>query len=359
MDSEMKFIALNTASLLASLACLLLFGPFPSWAVALILAGPLVVTNMMLLRQRPASAVEARRKTSPLVYVFLIAVTAWFAFDKFQDRKLMRLFDEGKSAYEKKDYGLAEADLATVAKLAGRSGGSILRCKTLNFLGNAQLEQARNSEAVETFAKATEACAASRNPNDLIAAYSGLGLAYDSNGRYETAGTTFRRGIELARARLSPNDPQLATVLNNLGMLEHRQHKYSDAEAHIRDAISIWETSLGPESAEVGRGYSNLGYVLLSEGKLQQAGILFNRALAILEKRYGMESPELSWTQNNLAILYEREKKYAEAAELLLRAIANAERAPSPNPESLKTLKQSYHRVVSETSSHKAPIADH
>ena len=50
---------------------------------------------------------------------------------------------------------------------------------------------------------------------------------------------------------LGPQDPRLATSLNNLGLVYDAQGRYAEAEPLYKRSLAIWEKALGPEHPDV------------------------------------------------------------------------------------------------------------
>ncbi len=78
-----------------------------------------------------------------------------------------------------------------------------------------------------------------------------------------------------------PQDPRLATSLNNLGLVYDAQGKYTEAEPLYKRSLAIWEKALGPEHPDVATSLNNLAELYRGQGKYADADPLYNRALAI------------------------------------------------------------------------------
>ena len=55
-----------------------------------------------------------------------------------------------------------------------------------------------------------------------------------------------------------PQDPRLATNLNNLASPYHDQGSYAEAEPLDQRALGLWEKALGPEHPDVANNINNL-----------------------------------------------------------------------------------------------------
>ncbi len=91
---------------------------------------------------------------------------------------------------------------------------------------------------------------------------------------------------------LGPQDPRLATTLNNLALLYDAQGKYAEAEPLYKRALAIREQVLGPEHRSVATSLSNLAELYKAQGKYAEAEPLYKRSLAIREKALGPAHPD-------------------------------------------------------------------
>ena len=124
-----------------------------------------------------------------------------------------------------------------------------------------------------------------------------------------------------------PNDPALATALNELAIFHFQQGDFAAAEPLFRRALAIRETALGPDHPHTAQALNNLSQVLQERGNYPAAQPLLERALALYEKVRGPEHPEVATALNNLASLHRVTGNYARAEPLYLRALAINEKA--------------------------------
>ena len=150
-------------------------------------------------------------------------------------------------------------------------------------------------------------------------------------GNYRESEKLLNRALELRKKSLKPDDPKLATSLNNLALLYYTQGKYQEAEQLYHRALAIDEKALGPEHPGVARDINNLAELYRAQGKYQEAEPLYKRALAIRKKVLGPEHPSVATSLNNLAVLYDDQGKYKEAEPLYKRALAIDEKALGPD----------------------------
>ncbi len=83
------------------------------------------------------------------------------------------------------------------------------------------------------------------------------GLTAYQQGKFAEAVKQTKAALTLAEA-FGPNDPRLATTLNNLGAFYRAQGHYAKPEALYQRALAIQEKALGPEHPHVATSLNNL-----------------------------------------------------------------------------------------------------
>ena len=129
------------------------------------------------------------------------------------------------------------------------------------------------------------------------------GVKAFQQGRYAEAEKLFLAALEEAKG-FGPQDPRLATSLNNLAELYRAQGRYAEAEPLYKRALAIVEKALGVEHPHVATSLNNLASLYLDQGRYAEAEPLYKRSLAIDEKALGVEHPHVATSLNNLASLY-------------------------------------------------------
>ena len=145
--------------------------------------------------------------------------------------------------------------------------------------------------------------------------YSAAGKSAYQQGRYTEAEKLFEAALKEAEG-FGPQDPRLATSLNNLALLYRDQGKYAEAEPLCKRALVIREQALGPDHVDVATSLNNLAGLYSAQGEYAEAEPLFKRALAIQEKALGLEHPDVAATMENYAALLSKTKREAEAAQV-------------------------------------------
>ena len=82
----------------------------------------------------------------------------------------------------------------------------------------------------------------------------------------------------------------------------------------------IYQKAAGPENPAVATILNNVGQVVKSEGRYFEAEMPIRQSLIIREKLPGRDHPDVARSLNNLADLYEREGRATDAEPLYARA---------------------------------------
>jgi len=99
----------------------------------------------------------------------------------------------------------------------------------------------------------------------------------------------------------------------------NQQDRYADAEKSLRAALKEAER-FRPQDPRLATNLNNLALIYYIRGGYSEAEPLFKRSLAIMEKVVGPELLDVATTLNNMALLYKAQGKYAEAEPFLARA---------------------------------------
>ena len=102
-------------------------------------------------------------------------------------------------------------------------------------------------------------------------------------GNYAEAEKQWSAALQEA-VKFGPEDPRLATSLNNLALLYNDQEKYAEAEPLYQRSLAIWEKALGPEHPSVALSLENYAALLREMGREDEAAKMEARAQAIRAK---------------------------------------------------------------------------
>ena len=116
----------------------------------------------------------------------------------------------------------------------------------------------------------------------------------ETRAEFERARVGYARAAKLAEAALGPDDPEVATYVNNLGAVLQDLGDLAGARAAFERALRIDEASFGPDHPKVATDVNNLGGVLQDLGDLAGARAAFERALRIDEASFGPDHPKVA-----------------------------------------------------------------
>jgi Tfp pilus assembly protein PilF len=158
-----------------------------------------------------------------------------------------------------------------------------------------------------------------------------IGLYLYARAEYAEAKRMYERAIEISKAALGSDHPDVAIWLNNLGGVLQAQGDLAGAKALFERAMAISEAALGPDHRVVATRLNNLGGVLREQGDLDGAKVLYERAIAIGEATLGSDHPDVATWLNNLGLVLQAQGDLAGAKALLERAIAINETTLGPD----------------------------
>jgi len=130
------------------------------------------------------------------------------------------------------------------------------------------------------------------------------------------------RSLRVKRARLKPDDPDIAVSLTNLGEVLRARGKSAAAYEQFTAALAIRESANGPESLETAAALNDVAKTLRDLSRSSESKPLFVRALAIREAKLAPNDPELAISLTNLGNVLRDEGDLVQAQALLERAVA-------------------------------------
>ena len=167
--------------------------------------------------------------------------------------------------------------------------------------------------------------------NPLMAtSLNNLATLYAAQGKYRQAKSSYQRALAIWQSVKGPRTPHEIRILTNLAGLYIGEGKLEQAEALYKQALTMAEQALQPEDEEIAHTLNGLAVLYSSQGKFERALSLYQRALAINEKTLGPEHPATAVSLNDLADLYQGQGKYEQAEQLFLRALAIREQMLEP-----------------------------
>ncbi|MFV8756797.1 tetratricopeptide repeat protein [Nannocystaceae bacterium ST9] len=194
----------------------------------------------------------------------------------------------------------------------------------LEDIGQVLSERGAFAEAVEVQRRALEIERATLGPDhpNVASCLINYGGALARTGDHVAAREHFERAIEIKQATLGPEHPDVATALHNIGVIQMFEGQYVDSVSSFERALALREATLGREHPQVAHTLANLGFVQNATGQSDAAIASLRRALEILAAQFGPEHPQLVAPLNNLGLVYVAQGQDDLALEQFRRALA-------------------------------------
>lgn len=169
----------------------------------------------------------------------------------------------------------------------------------------------------------------SEGPNDpaVASALNELAIFYFTQADYAAAEPLLRRALEIREAALGADQPLTAQAINNLAQVLQERGNYVEAEPLLERSLGLYEKLRGPDHPDVAIALNNLAGLFRLMGNYRRAEPLYQRALAIREKASGPEHVSVAVALNNLGLLYQQAGDLQKARPLLERSLAIREKA--------------------------------
>ena len=159
-------------------------------------------------------------------------------------------------------------------------------------------------------------------PEVRAAVKASIGQVYQNMGDYERAQPLLEDALDLRRAALGPQHPEVAHSLNDLGVILHYRGEFEAAEARYREALQMRRQGLDAPHEGIASTLNNLGAVLHHQGSLDSAETYYRDALAMRQLLVADDDPELAVNIANVAMIRKYKGDYATADSLLREALA-------------------------------------
>ena len=101
-----------------------------------------------------------------------------------------------------------------------------------------------------------------------------LGLALQDEGRFRDSEPVLKKAAALAEETLGPDDPEVATLLNNLAVSYKYLARYSEAGQLYQRSLAILRRKFGPNHAALATLYAHQSVVLVKAGDVITRGQL-------------------------------------------------------------------------------------
>lgn len=146
-------------------------------------------------------------------------------------------------------------------------------------------------------------------------------------GRYEASLLFFQRELDQAEANLGPDNPSIATEINDLAEANRLAGHYDKAEKLYLRAIRLDESADGKNADGLATTLNNLALVYRRQGRLEEAERLHTRSLNMLQDTLGPNDGRVAMSLHNLAAVLRAQGRIDEARTLQERAVATADKS--------------------------------
>jgi non-specific serine/threonine protein kinase/serine/threonine-protein kinase len=158
-----------------------------------------------------------------------------------------------------------------------------------------------------------------------------LGQFHYWNGDHARARETLERALAVREAAFGPEHPQVAFTLTALGHVLWRSGEYELARARLESALAIQEGAFGRDHRSVSNVLYYLGVLALDSRDYERAGSVLERSLAIREQALGPDHPQVGWALHELGRIHLDAEDHEAARPIFERALAVQEKAFGPD----------------------------
>jgi tetratricopeptide (TPR) repeat protein len=172
-----------------------------------------------------------------------------------------------------------------------------------------------------------------------------LGMVEASRQAYDDALAHLQHALDIKRAELGPDHPEVALALNSLGNVQIQREGPAAAQPIWEEALGILERALGDTHPDLGVVLANLAQVQYRLGDIDASRRLLERAIAIQRAELGANHPEVAKQLVNLGMILQTKGDYAASKRVLLEAKAALLATHGPAHRSLGALAQQLGKV--------------
>ena len=233
------------------------------------------------------------------------------------------------TGYGHHEFAAAAALLPVARAAVARAGdGAELRAMLDGAIGAVAQGAGRYQDAADAFARALAAHEASRGPDDprIASALNNLGHALSSLGRYRDALAAHRRALSIRERTLGRDHPLVAGSLGAAAGVLSELAEHDEALASFQRVLAIRQAVLGPEHSLVADTLESLGIVLSDLGRNEEALEHQLRALALREKKLGPDHLDVAGSAAKLGSLLHEMSRDREAVRQYERALVVREK---------------------------------
>lgn len=149
-------------------------------------------------------------------------------------------------------------------------------------------------------------------------------------GNLDVAESLATRVVDVMRKKLDPNDPQLATAINDLALTKMYLKHYPEAEKLAREAVRIDSATFGPNHPVLAQNLENLGNIFYSSGRYADALEMLRQTMLIRRAALGDSHEVIARSTYNMASVTNVMGDHAKAEALFLESIRRFTAALGP-----------------------------
>ena len=158
-----------------------------------------------------------------------------------------------------------------------------------------------------------------------------LAEGYDRLGLYAQAEPLAQRALELRRAMLRHDHPDIAFSTGLLGWIQHERGRSKEGEALLRAAVALWPDARPRNPGGHARTLNDLGVVREAQQSYDDAAAFYREALDIRRRELGASNRAVATTASNLAVVLYRKGDAPAAIVMAESALAVMRRASGPD----------------------------
>jgi tetratricopeptide (TPR) repeat protein len=230
----------------------------------------------------------------------------------------LALLHEGRYRFADAEKYFQAASVAAKS-LFGEQSTEVVR--TVNNLGEAQLEQGRIADADRSFHLALKANELVKDANriDTAAVLNNLANVQHMTGHLSKAAALMRKSVEIFETESKAYEEGFGTSLFNLAMMLRDVGALPEAIASAQRAVSILERCKNSDTLAL--GLVMLSRLRVDQGDLTGALAVLQRALEKLETRGKEDNVARALVLSHLGVLYSRTGKKGEAEPCFQKAL--------------------------------------
>ena len=262
----------------------------------------------------------------------LMCLALWPAQSPAQSGQWESYRDAGIEAFLQGDYAEAEKQFAAAIEAAEGFGPEDPRlAESLNGLGEVNRAQGKFDDAERAHKRALAIREKAQGPGhpDVAQSLNNLAVVYQAQGKTAEVESLRKRALAIEEgvaAQARRWQSYLAA-----GNASYQQGRYADAERPLVAALGVAE-GFGPQDPRLATSLNNLSGLYQLQGRYGDAEPLYKRSLAIREKALGPDHPHVAQSLENYADLLRKTGRATEASKMEARATAIRAKHAKENP---------------------------